>query len=236
IFLITLFFLLYKGRRVWLWLVSLTPQASQVPMDEAFRRGWFSLGTFDHVQVLVAALNAVSVGIGCWVMKVPFAIPISVLVFIASFVPIVGALISGAVPALIGLVDQGVFTAIVMVIIVTAVHQIETHVLQPFLMGHAVALHPLAVSVVVAAGTYLFGWAAAVVSVLVAGVVISVVGDLRGKDMFPAVGEACVLRRPGTTRGLTDPKDEDANGESAAGDAATDAQAAASGDSTQPRE
>lgn len=242
IFLITLFFFLYEGRRIWLWLVSLAPRASQVPMDEAFRRGWVSLGTFAHVQVLVAALNAVAVGIGCWVMKVPFAIPISVLVFIASFVPIVGALISGAVAALIGLVDQGLFTAIVMVIIVTAVNQIETHVLQPFLMGHAVALHPLAVIVVVAAGTYLFGLAGAVFSVPVAALVNSVVRYLRGNDMFPALGEAYELRKPGTTRGLTDPKDEGATGKSAAGDAAKDAAAAkgaesaASTNSTDPRE
>lgn len=212
IFLITLFFFLYQGRRIWLWLVSLAPKASQVPMDEAFRRGWVSLGTFAHVQVLVAALNALAVGIGCLVMKVPFAIPIAVLVFIASFVPIVGALISGAVPALIGLVDQGIFTAIVMVIIVTVVHQVEAHVLQPFLMGHAVALHPLAVIVVVASGTYLFGLAGAVFAVPVAALVNSVVRYLRGNDMFPALGEAYELREPGGGSGgedASEPGEED---------------------------
>src|SRR5699024_11457308 len=132
--------------------------------------------------------------------------------------------------------DQGVVTAIVMVSIVTAVYQIDTHVLQPFLMGHAVALHPLAVIVVVAAGTYLVGLAGAVFAVPVAAMVNSMVRYLRGNDMFPALGEADELLKPGATRGVTDPKDEDAKRQSARAHAASDAPAAASADSTQPRD
>jgi len=144
-----------------------------------------SLGAYTHMQLGVAAINAVGIGVGAAVLGVPFAIPVTIFVFLCSFVPIVGSLLSGALPALLALVDQGPVAAIIMIVIVIAVHQIESHLLQPFLMGHAVALHPLAVIVVVAAGTYLFGLAGALFAVPVTAMLNSVVRYLTGHDPFP---------------------------------------------------
>jgi len=183
--LIALFFFLYQGEKIWEFLVSWLPRSARRPFAEAFRRGWVSLGAYTHMQLGVAAINAVGIGVGAAVLGVPFAIPVTIFVFLCSFVPIVGSLLSGALPALLALVDQGPVAAIIMIVIVIAVHQIESHLLQPFLMGHAVALHPLAVIVVVAAGTYLFGLAGALFAVPVTAMLNSVVRYLTGHDPFP---------------------------------------------------
>jgi len=209
--LIALFFFLYQGRALWLFLVGLAPKAARHRIDEAGRRGWVSLGAFAHTQALVAAINAACVGIGAAILGVPFALPIAVVVFLASFIPIVGALVSGALPALIALVENGLWTAVIMVVIVVIVHQIETHVLQPFLMGHAVALHPLVVIIIVAAGTYLFGLAGALFAVPLAATANASVRYLVGHDMFPALDDV-----PGPAMAGTGSEEADRGG---AGDA-----------------
>ncbi|KAA0918223.1 AI-2E family transporter [Dietzia sp. ANT_WB102] len=181
--LVSLFFFLYHGERLWEFFVRWLPRASREHVDVAFRRGWGSLGTYTRTQLTVAAINAAGVGTGAALLRVPFVIPIMVVVFLASFVPIVGTLVAGVIPTVLALVDRGPVIAIVMLAIVVVVHQLELHVLQPFLMGHAVALHPLAVIVVVAAGTYLFGIVGALFAVPVTAMANTVVRSLAaGRD------------------------------------------------------
>ena len=181
--LIALFFLLYHGERLWAFFVRWLPAAGRERVHTAFRSGWTSLGAYTRTQLTVAVINAAGVGIGAAVLRVPFLVPIVVVVFLCSFVPIIGTLVSGIVPALIALVDRGPWVALAMVVIVFVVHELEAHVLQPFLMGHAVALHPLAVIVVVASGTYLFGIVGALFAVPAAALVNSVVRSLTGPEL-----------------------------------------------------
>ena len=198
--LIALFFFLYEGGAIWRFLVGWLPAAARTPVAESSRRGWKSLSTYAHTQLAVAVLNAVGVGIGAAVLRVPFLVPIIVVVFLSSFVPIVGALVSGALPALLALVDRGPVIAAIMVAVVVVVHLTETHVLQPFLMGRAVALHPLAVIVVVAAATFLLGIAGALFAVPVTAMLNSIVRYLRGNDPFPELGaEGAVENGDGDT-------------------------------------
>ncbi|HJE89863.1 MAG TPA: AI-2E family transporter [Dietzia timorensis] len=187
--LLALFFFLYEGRKIWTFFARLLPAAARDRVDAAARRGWVSLGAFTHTQALVALINAVCVGVGAAVLGLPFVLPIVIIVFIASFVPIVGAIVSGILPALIALVDNGIWHAVIMVAIVVVVHFVESHVLQPFLMGHAVALHPLAVIVIVASGTYLFGVAGALFAVPVAAALNAGIRYLLGNDMFPHLAD-----------------------------------------------
>lgn len=187
--LLALFFFLYEGRKIWTFFARLLPAAARDRVDAAARRGWVSLGAFTHTQALVALINAVCVGVGAAILGLPFVLPIVIIVFIASFVPIVGAIVSGVLPALIALVDNGIWHAVIMVAIVVVVHFVESHVLQPFLMGHAVALHPLAVIVIVASGTYLFGVAGALFAVPVAAALNAGIRYLLGHDMFPQLAE-----------------------------------------------
>lgn len=191
--LVTLFFFLYQGEKMWMFFVRWMPAASREHFDTAFRQGWTSLGAYTRTQLAVAAINATGVGIGALVLRVPFVIPIVVVVFFASFVPIVGTLVGGMVPTVLALVDRGVGIALIMLAIVVAVHLTESHVLQPLMMGHAVALHPLAVILVVAGGTYLFGVIGALFAVPVTAMANSIVRYLANKDsgqgLLPSLGD-----------------------------------------------
>ena len=186
--LIGTYFFLAQGQSIWRFFLRMLPAGAQEPTFQAFRRGWVSLGHYARTQVLVAAVDAVGIGIGALVLRLPFVLPLVVLVFLSSFVPIVGAIFSGAVAVLIALVDQGPVSALIMLLVVLAVQQIETHVLQPFLMGRAVALHPLAVIAAVASGSFLLGIVGALFAVPVLALANSVVRYYGGDDTVPSLG------------------------------------------------
>lgn len=159
-------FVLLDGRGIWRWLVGLFPRRSRGAVDGAAKAGWTSLGSFVRVQILVAAIDAVGIGIGSIFFTSPaLALPIAVLVFLGSFIPVVGAIITGAVAVFIALVYNGLFAAVLMLAVVLAVQQIEGHVLQPLIMGNAVKVHPLGVVVAVAAGGSIAGIAGALFAV-----------------------------------------------------------------------
>lgn len=166
--LVTLFvlvFYLLDGRRIWLFIVSLFPRAARAAIDGAGRRGWVSIGHYVRVQIIVALIDAVGIFLGAFVLQVPFAVPIGIIVFLASFVPFIGAVLSGSLAVLIALIYNGLWPAVIMLIIVVAVMQVEAHVLQPLIMGSAVKVHPLGVLLSVSAGSLFAGIAGAVFAV-----------------------------------------------------------------------
>ncbi|MDO5034260.1 MAG: AI-2E family transporter [Actinomycetaceae bacterium] len=185
--LFVLFFLLKDGRDIWLWVLRCLPEAARVPLHEAGVRGWVTLGAYTKAQILVAAIDAVGIGLGAYFLGVPLAIPLAVLVFIGAFVPIVGAFITGSIAVLVALVDQGVMTAVFMLIVILVVQQVEGNVLQPWLMSNAVSLHPVAVLLAVAAGSFLFGIAGALFAVPVIAFLNTSILYLYGYDKFPAL-------------------------------------------------
>lgn len=173
--LFVLVFFLLEGERIWTFLVGLLPTAARAATDGAGRAGWVSLVSYVRVQVLVAAVDAVGIGVGAAILGVPLALPLGILVFVSSFIPVVGALVSGAVAVLLALVANGFVNAVIMLAVVIAVQQLESHVLQPLVMGRAVALHPVAVILSVAAGSYLAGIPGALFAVPTLAVVNSAV-------------------------------------------------------------
>jgi predicted PurR-regulated permease PerM len=182
------FFFLLDGRGVWSWLVRLLPVRSRESVHQAGRRGLVTIGAYVRTQILVAGVDAIGIGIGAAVLRVPLALPLAILVFIGSFVPIVGALVTGAVAVLVALVANGWVSALVMLGVVIAVQQIEGHVLQPLLMGHAVSLHPVAVFLAVAAGSFTAGIVGALFAVPLAAAVNTVLLYFHGHDKFPELG------------------------------------------------
>jgi predicted PurR-regulated permease PerM len=163
--LFTLAFFLYDGRRIWSFLLRAVPRAQRDRVDLAGERSFASLVGYVRASVLVAMVDAVGIGLGLWVMGVPLVVPLAALVFLAAFIPIVGAVIAGVVAVLVALVTKGLITALIVLAIVIAVQQIEGHVLQPLLMGRAVALHPLAVVLAVAGGAVVAGIVGALLAV-----------------------------------------------------------------------
>lgn len=150
-------FLLIDGHGVWRWVTKLFPRRARTAVDGAGMAGWLTLTTFVRVQVFVAAVDAVGIGLFAFFLGLPLAIPIAIAVFLASFIPVVGAIATGIVAVAIALVYVGPVPALIMLGGVLGVHLLEAHVMQPLVMGSAVKVHPIAVVLGVAAGSYLAG-------------------------------------------------------------------------------
>jgi putative heme transporter len=172
------FFFLADGERIWAWLVRLAPRAAREHVDGSGRVAWVSLTQFVRATVIVAATDALGIMIVAAVLGVPFVAAIGVLVFLGAFVPMIGATIAGIVAILVALVSQGPITALLMLGGVIAVQQLEGHVLQPFLMGRFVSLHPLGVIVAIGCGVLVAGIAGALVAVPLAAAGNAVVQHL----------------------------------------------------------
>jgi predicted PurR-regulated permease PerM len=149
--------LLADGGGIWRWTLRLFPRAARPAADAAGSNGFATIVNYARTQLLVAAIDAVGIGVGAALLGVPLAIPIAVLVFLGSFVPIVGAVVTGAIAVLLALVYNGPWIALAMLGVVLLVQQLEGHILQPILMGSAVKVHPLAVVLVVAGGSMIGG-------------------------------------------------------------------------------
>ncbi len=182
IVLFSTYFFLADGERIWSWLVRLAPRAAREKVDSSGRVAWNSLTQFVRATVLVALADAIGIMVVAAILGVPFVAAIGVLVFLGAFIPMVGATVAGAVAVLVALVDQGPITALLMLAGVIVVQQIEGHVLQPFLMGRFVSVHPLGVIVAIAIGVLTAGIAGALVAVPLASAVNAVVQHLAEGD------------------------------------------------------
>jgi predicted PurR-regulated permease PerM len=170
-----LIFFLLEGDRIWAFMVRLLPKKARAATFGAGRKGWASMVSYARIQMFVAFVDAVGIGVGAAIIGVPLALPLSVLVFIGSFIPVVGALVTGAIAVLLALVANGPINALIMLAIVLLVQQLESHILQPLVMGKAVSLHPVAVILSVAAGSYLAGIPGALFSVPILAVANSAI-------------------------------------------------------------
>ncbi len=167
---------------------------------------WGQLVAFVRATIIVALVDAIGITIVALILQVPFAAAIGVVVFLGAFVPIVGALVSGMVAVLIALVAQGPLVALLMLAGVIAVQQVESHVLQPFLLGRAVNVHPLAVILAVTAGVVIAGIVGALIAVPTAAVLNAVVNHFAASA---TAEDASAAVRPG------DPPDDPALAEPA---------------------
>jgi predicted PurR-regulated permease PerM len=163
--LLTLFFFLKDGRSIWLWIVGLCPRASQAYLDEAGRRSWRTLVSYVRATVTVALIDAIGIGIGLVLLRVPLALPLAALVFIGAFIPIIGSFIAGSVAVLVALVSNGFVSALITLGVVILVMQLEGHIFSPLLLGRAVRIHPLAVVLGIAAGLITGGVFGALIAV-----------------------------------------------------------------------
>ena len=180
-----LFFFLYEGERIWAWVVRLFPRNGRERIHSSGVIAWGQLSAFTRATILVAAVDALGIGIVAGVLGVPFASGVAVLVFFGAFVPVIGALISGAVPVLLALVALGPVQALIMLGGVIAVQQLESHVLQPFLLGRAVRVHPLGVILGIAAGVVVGGIIGALIAVPLVAVLNAVGHHLLDEDEAP---------------------------------------------------
>ncbi|ALJ19853.1 AI-2E family transporter [Microbacterium sp. No. 7] len=183
---------LADGAGIWRWTLRLFPATARPAVNGAGKAGWVTVVNYARTQLLVATIDAVGISLGAFLLGVPLAIPIGVLVFLGAFIPFVGAVVTGALAVFLALVYNGPWIALWMLVVVLGVQQLEGHVLQPLLMGSAVKVHPLAVVLVVAGGAMIAGIPGALFAVPLAAFVNVVAiylsrrqwetGDLPGPD------------------------------------------------------
>jgi predicted PurR-regulated permease PerM len=178
IILFSTYFFLADGQLIWAWVVRIFPRAARERADSSGRVAWISLTQFVRATVLVAGTDAIGIMIIAAILKVPLVSAIGVLVFLGAFVPLVGAFASGTVAVLVALVAHGPVVALIMLGGVVLVQQIEAHVLQPFLMGRFVSVHPLGVILGIAAGIIVAGIPGALVAVPLVATINAIVQHL----------------------------------------------------------
>ncbi len=168
-------FFMLGGGHIWDWIVSLFPKDVQHRVDGAGQVAWNTFAGYTRGIVVIAATNAILVCIALLLLRVPLALPLSLLVFFGTFIPIVGAPIAMIVAAVVALAAKGPWVALAVIVLIALIGQFEGHVLQPLVMSRAVSIHPLAVALAVASGTVLAGVVGAVIAVPVVSVIYSVV-------------------------------------------------------------
>ncbi|MCZ2817991.1 AI-2E family transporter [Modestobacter sp. VKM Ac-2984] len=173
------FFLLKDGAQMWAWALARVPERTRGRMDGAGLAAWDTLAGYVRGVIIVALIDAVGIGLALLLLGVPLWLSLTLLTFVGAFVPIVGATVSGAVAVLVTLVTNGVPDAVIVLVVVLVVQQVEGNVLQPLIMGRAVRLHPIVILLGVTAGGLIAGIPGALLAVPMLAVTYRVVEHLR---------------------------------------------------------
>ena len=191
----TLIFLLHGGRNIYSFSTKLFPVTVRERVRDAGRAGFQTLIGYVRATFLVALVDAVGIGTGLAIMGIPLALPLASLVFLGAFIPLIGAVIAGGLAVIVALIAKGWVFALITFGLIIAVQQLESHILQPLVMGRAVSVHPLAVVLAIAGGTVLAGIIGALLAVPIVAFLNSAVRVLIADD--PAAEEAALEAQVG---------------------------------------
>ena len=180
-----LYFILRDGAALWAWILRWFAQDSRPAIDRAGRQAWAELAGFIRGTAIIAVLDATLIGVGLWLLGVPVAFALAVLVFIGAFIPFVGAFFSGLVAVLVAFADGGWKIGLAALALVVAVQFLEGNFLQPIIQSRTVDLHPAVILLAVAAGASLFGIVGAYLAVPVTAVTFAVIASFRADWSAP---------------------------------------------------
>jgi putative heme transporter len=168
--LVLAFLFVKDGYRFLPWMRRQVGSTAGGHLAEVGARAWDRLGGFIRSQAIVGFIDALCIGVGLVVLGVPLALPLAVLTFFGAFVPIVGALTAGILSALIALVSNGFYNALIVVVLILAVQQIEGNLLQPLVQGRGLGLHAAVIILAVTGGSSVAGIVGAFLAVPVVAV------------------------------------------------------------------
>ncbi|HZA81013.1 MAG TPA: AI-2E family transporter [Actinomycetes bacterium] len=177
------FFFVKDSERFTRWILDFVGPARAGHLREVGRRSATAVSGYLRGQATVGLVDGVFIGIGLAIVGVPLVVPLAFLTFVAAFLPLVGAVVAGALAALVALVTKGLTAALIVVGITLLVQQLEGHLLAPLLLGRAVALHPVVIILALAAGSILGGIIGAFLAVPIAAVLTAVGTYLRGEPV-----------------------------------------------------
>lgn len=155
--LVATFFLLKDGESMRDWAIGTLAPGRRDAASELGQKLWIALGGYVRGLVVVALFDAVVIGLALVAIGVPLVLPLAVLTFFGAFVPIVGAFAAGLAAALVALVAGGIGDAVLVVVAITVIQQVESQLLYPVVIGRSLRLHPLPILLAVTAGGVLYG-------------------------------------------------------------------------------
>lgn len=168
--LVLTFFFVKDGVKFIPWLHGFAGGRAGKHLAEILARMWATLGGFIRTQAIVSLIDAFFIGLGLVILGVPLALVLATITFLGGFIPIVGAFVAGALAVLVALVANGPTTALIVLVIIIAVQQLEGNVLQPILQSRSMNLHPAIVLLAVTGGGSVFGIIGAFLAVPAAAV------------------------------------------------------------------
>lgn len=174
------FLFIKDGPRFLPWMRRVAGDGAGGHIAEVLQRIWATVGGFIRTQAIVSFVDSVLIAIGLLVVGVPLALPLAVITFLGGFIPYVGALVGGGLAVLVALVSNGFTAAIIVLVIIVVVQQLDGNILQPVLQGRSLGLHAAVILLAVTAGGTLYGIAGAFLSVPVVaalGVVVRYLGE-----------------------------------------------------------
>ena len=177
-----LYFILRDGQALWRRIVERLPESERLRVGRAGEEAWRVLGGYVRGTALIAAIDATLIGIGLWILGVPLAFALAVIIFLGAFIPFVGATLTGLIAVLVALADGGPVIALIALGIVLGVQFLEGNFLQPVIQSRTVDLHPAVILLAVAAGGSLFGILGAYLAVPVTAVAFAVAAALRAEE------------------------------------------------------
>jgi predicted PurR-regulated permease PerM len=183
--LLSTFFLLRDGEQIWNWTLHLFPCQAQERIDRAGRVGWRTLGGYMRGVVLIALFHGISVMVVLFILRVPLAAALGVLIFLGSFIPIIGLTVTGTFAVAVAMLEHGFTAGIVVAVAIVVLIQLEAHLLQPLIMSRSVEVHPLAIALSVLTGTILAGIPGALLAVPLVAFLNATVHALRVTPTAP---------------------------------------------------
>ena len=175
-------FFLARGREMWLWFLNQLPARTRDTWQTAAGAGWYTFSGYTRGTFIIAVTDGLLAFIVLVAVKVPLAAPLSVLVLIGAFIPLIGAPAAMIIAMVVALAANGLISALIVGLAIALIGQFEGHILQPLVMGKQVSLHPVVIALVVTAGTITAGILGAVISVPLVAVAWAVFTRLRRLD------------------------------------------------------
>lgn len=172
---VVLFFFLKDGQSMWAFLIRPLKGDRSARAERAGKNAVETMGAYVRGITIIAFIDAVGIGVAMLLLGVPLALPLTAIIFLGGFIPVIGATITGLLAVLVAFVTNGVGTALALAIAVVVVQQLEGNLLQPVIMGKSVKLHPLVILLALAVGAILAGVIGAILAVPVAAVMWTVV-------------------------------------------------------------
>jgi predicted PurR-regulated permease PerM len=170
---ITAFFILKDGPRFQQWVLGRLPEDRRLLTRRRGSRSWSTLGGYLQGAAILGLVEGTIIGVTMALAGASLALPVALITFVAAFVPILGAIAAGAIAVLVTLSTAGFGPALVVLVVVVVVQQLDNDLLSPVIYGKALALHPLIILFSVVAGGALFGIGGTLLAVPVVAVVLN---------------------------------------------------------------